>query len=159
LPSAEAPPRCFVVERTLGRLARWLRLLGHSARLVERAPAAAPPGVAVLTRRRALGGRPGVMVVEPDQPCEQLRQVAAAFGLGLEPDRLFSRCLDCDRPVEPLARPEAVGLVPEHVLHTAESFTRCPACGKVFWPGTHGPRARAMLAEILGPARGSSERR
>jgi hypothetical protein len=145
----------LVVERTLGRLARWLRLLGYPARLVERVPPAAPPGRVVLTRRRELAGRPGMLWLEPDDPREQLRQAAADLGLELRPERLFTRCLECDLAVEPLPRRQAAGLVPEHVLHTSEGFTRCPGCGKVFWPGSHGPRAQAMLAEILGLAKGS----
>jgi hypothetical protein len=140
----------FLVERHLGRLARWLRLLGYDAALVERPPAVVPPGRVLLTRRRRLCGRRGVVWVAADRLEDQLRQVITELGLRPSPARRFSRCLDCNRPVEPASREEVAGLVPDYVLHTAERFTRCPACGRVFWPGSHGRRAAARLAGILG---------
>jgi uncharacterized protein with PIN domain len=134
----------------LGRLARWLRMLGWDAPLVDRPPPRPGPGEALLTRRASLAGRPGVVFVRFDRLEDQLRQVVAELGLRPDPERFFTRCLDCNLPVEPLPRSEAFGLVPEYILHTAESFTRCPGCGKAFWPGSHGARFREKLREILG---------
>jgi uncharacterized protein with PIN domain len=139
----------FVVERTLGRLARWLRLLGWDAHLVERVPPAGRQGLVVLTRRRALAQRPGVIVIESDSLEEQLVQVLDELGLKPRLDMLFSRCLDCNQPVMVISKDQAVSQVPEHVLHTAPRFTRCPQCGKVFWPGSHGQRAEARLRNML----------
>jgi uncharacterized protein len=139
----------LVCDSMLGRLARWLRLLGYDAPLVKRPPAQAGPDEVILTRRRAWQGRPGVLLVQPDRLEEQLKQVAAALDLRPDPSRLFSRCLDCNALVEPLAREKAAGRVPDYVLDTAESFTECPSCHKVFWPGSHGKRARVRLQALL----------
>ncbi|MCF8031522.1 MAG: Mut7-C RNAse domain-containing protein [Desulfarculaceae bacterium] len=133
----------------LGRLARWLRLMGYDAPHVKRPPAQAAPGEVVLTRRRAWQGRPGVLFVAHDKLEDQLRQVAAELELKPEPADFFSRCLDCNLPVEPLERGDVAGRVPDYVLDTAESFTQCPSCKKVFWPGSHGKRARQRLARLL----------
>ena len=84
----------FLVERTLGRLARWLRLLGWDARLTERVPPAGRKGWVVLSRRRALAAKPGVLVVESDLLDDQLAQVLDELGLKLQPENFFSRCLD-----------------------------------------------------------------
>lgn len=140
------------VEPTLGRLARWLRLMGVDAPSAHSAPPRLPPGEAFLTRTRRLAGRPGFVLVLPDRPDEQLAQVAAELGLTLKPELLFSRCLDCNLPVEPISREQAAGSVPVYTLHRASGFTRCPGCGRVFWPGSHGPRARAMLERALAKA-------
>ncbi len=145
---AEQAPR-FLVERTLGRLARWLRLLGWDAELVDRVPPAGQGGWVVLTRRRALAGRPGVVLVAADDWQTQLAQLIRELGLVPRPEMRFTRCLDCNQPVAPLEREQAMGLVPEHVLHTAPHFTRCRGCGKVYWPGSHGQRAEAELEAIL----------
>ncbi len=145
------------VEPELGRLARWLRLLGYDAPL-KRAPWSRPaPGEALLTRRRRLAGRPGVVVVLADRLDGQLAQVRGELALTPDPARFFSRCLACNLPVEPLVREQARGLVPEHTFHTAESFTRCPGCGRIFWPGSHGERARERLAKLLARQGGSHE--
>jgi uncharacterized protein with PIN domain len=140
----------LLTERMLGRLARWLRLLGHDAPILERPPARVPPGAVLLTRRVCLAGRPGVIFVKHDRVEDQLAQVAAELGLTVDPARLLCRCLDCNLPVEPIGRSQAAGLVPDYTLATAPCFTRCPGCGKVFWPGSHGQRALARLEEMLG---------
>lgn len=134
----------------LGRLARWLRLLGYDAPLLPRIPAQAPPGEALLTRRKAWQDRPGVVFIAHDLLEDQLRQVLSELGLTPDSSRFFSRCLECNVPVQPLARADAAGRVPDYTLDTAESFTQCPRCGKVFWPGSHGKRAGERLGQILG---------
>ncbi len=139
----------LVCDAMLGRLARWLRLLGYDAPHIKRPPAQAGPDGILLTRRRAWQGRPGVIFVAHDKLEDQLRQVVAELGLEPDPTKLFSRCLECNVPVVPLERSDASGRVPDFVLDTAESFTQCPRCKKVFWPGSHGKRARARLAELL----------
>ncbi|MBI4800523.1 MAG: hypothetical protein HY794_17685 [Desulfarculus sp.] len=146
----------LLCERMLGRLATWLRILGYDTTLIERPPAMTPPGAVLLTRRQRLAGRPGVLLVVHDRLEDQLRQVLSDLGLRPHPDQWFSRCLACNRAVEPLERSAALGLVPDHTLATAPCFTRCPACGKVFWPGSHGQRAaqriEALLAGLPGAA-------
>lgn len=139
----------LVAEPTLGRLVTWLRLLGLDTRLVPRLPPAAPPQTVLLTRRRALAGRPGVILVPHDHWPEQLRQVLRELKLRPDPAARFSRCLACNALVHPLAREETAGLAPDYVRETAEGFTRCPGCGKIYWPGSHGQRAEALLAQIL----------
>lgn len=139
----------LVAEPTLGRLVTWLRLLGLDTGLVPRLPPAAPDQTVLLTRRRALAGRAEVLFIRSDHWPEQLRQVLTELGLRPDPAARFSRCLACNQPVSPLAREQTVGLVPDFIRETAEGFTRCPACAKIFWPGSHGQRAEALLASIL----------
>lgn len=145
---ASAAP-VLLCERMLGRLATWLRILGYDAPLIERPPAITPPGAVLLTRRRRLAGRPGVLLVEHDRLEDQLRQVLGDLGLRPEPGQWLSRCLACNQAVEPLERAQAAGLVPEYTLATAPCFTRCPACGQVFWPGSHGQRAAQRIETLL----------
>jgi len=140
----------FLVETTLGRLLRWLRLMGLAADLAPRVPPAAPPGAVVLTRRRALGGRRGVVVVRRDDLEGQLAQLRDETGLMPRSERLFTRCLVCGQEVEAITREQAAGLVPDYTLHTARRFTRCHGCGRVYWPGSHGQRAAELLARVWG---------
>lgn len=142
--------RRLLCDSMLGRLARWLRLLGYDAPLLKPIPAQAPPGDHLLTRRRAWQGRSGVLFIAHDRLEDQLSQVLAELELKPDPARFFSRCLDCNVPVEPLARREAAGRVPDYILDTAEGFTQCPRCGKVFWPGSHGKRAGERLTALWG---------
>lgn len=138
------------MEGMLGRLARWLRMIGYDAAVVPRPPLRVAPGEILLTRRRDLVKGERVFFVRHDLVRDQLRQVVQTLGLKIDPERFFTRCLDCNLPVKSIGKTEAAGLVPDFTLHTAASFTRCPGCGKVFWPGSHGERAARELKGILG---------
>ena len=146
-----------MADAMLGRLARWLRLMGYDAPLLTRLPVRIMPNEMLLTRRQSLAGRPGVFLVTHDKLEDQLDQVITEFKLAPDPARFFSRCLDCNLPVESIGRERAAGLVPDHVLNTAHEFSHCPNCGKVFWPGSHGQRALVRLAKVLPPSQPPGE--
>lgn len=146
----------------LGRLARWLRLLGYDTLYYRRwddrdlARTAARERRTVLTRDRGLLARRIVrdgLLVDDDDPDAQLQLVVAALGLRPDPERLFTRCLRCNAPVRPVPAEEVRGEVPPFVLRHCDRFARCPACGRVYWNGTHQRHARARLHEILDRAR------
>lgn len=163
-PAKGAPPR-FIVDANVGRLGRWLRLLGYDvvaspwrhdddllrlARLQQRVLLTRDTGLA--RRRPVRRGEGSARLLASDHPRQQLRQVAAE--LGLRVDRAFSRCLECNDTLEPLDRPLAAGLVPPYVLATQRTFKRCPHCGRVYWRGTHWERMMAEVRDLL-PTRAS----
>lgn len=135
----------------LGRLARWLRLLGYDAPLLAEPSLSIGAEEVLLTRRRCLRGRPRVVFIAHDRLEDQLRQAVFELGLRPDPSRFFTRCLDCNLPVEPIDCGQAAGLVPDYVLDTAPALHRCPKCQKIFWPGSHGERAARRIQEMLGP--------
>jgi len=151
------PPR-FVVDAMLGRLARWLRLLGYDAlydpsaddRALARCAAAS--GRILLTRDRGLLARRLVtrgLLIHDDRLAGQLRQVAAECGLALDPARCFTRCLACNAETREVSRDEVAGRVPPFVLRTHERFRACPGCGRVYWAGSHRALALRQLARLL----------
>lgn len=148
----------FVADVMLGSLAKSLRMLGHDVQYSADASdselklTAIREGRVLLTRDRELAGSGltgRAVLIESDHLDEQLRQVALEFGLSVG-ERLFTRCLVCNTPVEEIPRPSVKGLVPEYVYATQSGFVRCPACGRIYWSGTHVEQARARLRRILG---------
>ena len=141
----------------LGRLARWLRVLGYDTaydataadpQLVSRAAA---EGRVLLTRDRHLlrDLRPSrAIAIESDAPLDQLRQVIAALALPA-PAELFTRCLVCNDVLSPVPEAERVAAVPEAARHLPGPVRRCPHCGRVYWPGSHARRMRAALDSAL----------
>jgi uncharacterized protein with PIN domain len=155
---AERPPR-FAVDAMLGRLARWLRVLGLDATWTadvadaELVRHALDEGRWVLTRDRTLGEEwsvPRLHLVGSERPLEQLREILDAFALRGDL-RLFARCTRCNAPIEELPRALAAPHVPPRVLERNERFWRCPGCGRIYWEGTHVDRMRETLARLLGP--------
>ena len=131
MPGAEAPAGtlpAFAVDKMLGRLARWLRILGHD---VAYGPHLSGRTLVDCARRerRLLLTRDTRLLRDPDLPPhifvasdhfrEQLRQVADAVPLG---GAFLHRCLNCNRALE---------------AATQEHFQRCPHCGRIYWPATH----------------------
>lgn len=147
----------FVADDMLGRLARWLRLLGYD--VIYPAPArdaqllrlAQAEDRVLLTRDRGLAERFSgrKVLVESGNLWEQLRQVVTE--LGLEVGKGFlTRCALCNEPIEPISKEEVRDLVPPYVFCTHGKFARCPKCGRVYWEGSHVERMRMRLKEALG---------
>ena len=139
----------FVVDGMLGRLAKWLRVLGYDtvyhptpddSQLVRMARA---EGRILLTRDRALARRRGLrcLLIESEHLADQRRQVIAE--LGLTTDGSFSRCPLCNTPLQHIARTAAEPRVPAHVFRTHQRFSLCPQCDRVYWPGTHRARMQS----------------
>ncbi len=135
----------------LGRLARWLRVLGYDTLYLPELDDAALARLAraedriLLTRDRELARRKGlrVLLLQDDQVEQQLRIVVAR--LGLTANDAFSRCIQCNIMLEEVNREEARPLVPPFVYNTQTRFRRCPQCGRVYWRGTHW----AHMVELL----------
>jgi hypothetical protein len=132
----------FVADAMLGKLARWLRMLGYDTLYVQDADAeiaqiARSQRRVLLTRDIDLSRRRGIqtLYVESQMLTEQFRQITAAFGvadLDLKP-----RCMACNEVLEPLSQAEARQVVPLYVASVFETFQRCPNCARVYWEGTH----------------------
>jgi uncharacterized protein with PIN domain len=147
----------FVADAMVGKLARWLRVLGvdvlYDASLDDRQllALARREGRVLLTRDLPLasGSRgPERLLIESDDFREQLLQVVATYRL--DPWRgLFSRCMDCNTPLEPALREEARHQVPPYVFSTKARFKRCQRCDKILWEGTHRNHMRRVLEGLF----------
>ncbi|MFO7708368.1 MAG: Mut7-C RNAse domain-containing protein [Desulfobacterales bacterium] len=161
-PHAAPPPGApaFAVERTLGRLGKWLRLLGFDTVLETDCPhddfiSGCAAGRILLTRtHRVLAehGELNPLLIRADDPFRQIVEVARALGLTAHALKPFSRCLRCNDPVEALAREEARGVVPDYVWQTQPAFSRCPRCRRVYWRGTHTARSLERVETLLNGA-------
>ncbi len=143
----------FVADVMLGKLARWLRALGHDTLYFRDASDSRLLGIALregrhlLTRDAALAARAGTagLLVHAEALDEQLREVVAACGLTARVP--LSRCLECNGTLHPREPAEVRDRVPPYTLATQPGFWECEGCGRVFWAGTH---ARGILSRIEG---------
>jgi len=142
----------FVADAMLGRLAKWLRILGYdtlyNAALDDPALVrlARAEGRILLTRDTGLAQRRGVRLVwiEREDLAGQLDQLGRELGLtAVAP---FTRCPVCNALLEPTPKYRAWGQVPTYVFATQNEFRRCPSCQRFYWRGTHWERMRELLA-------------
>ena len=154
--TADDSPVRFAVDDMLGKLAKWLRLLGYDTvyhRSISDAKllAIAASGERVLlTRDTDLLKRSSVgphVFIQFDAPKDQLRQVVEELGLDTE-HFLFSRCLICNNRVVPADKEDVSGKVPAYTFSTQEAFSQCPQCGRIYWAGTHHQKAREWLTDV-----------
>ena len=149
-------PARFLVDAMLGRLARWLRLLGFDAAYdpsltdAELARRAYREGRIVLTRDRSLPEEwrlPRVLVLRSEILGEQLRELGRHFPLPGEGLR-FSRCSRCNVPLVDVPAESVAEQLPDSILARRPSLRRCPACLRIYWEGGHVERIRRALDRI-----------
>lgn len=148
-------PLSFVVESTLGRLCKWLRMAGWDALFdfgkpdASRLVAMDPLGHRrILTRTQkvyeALGEK-RALLIDDNAPLDQIRHVIKAYGLQYEQLNPLTRCLQCNCLVHPCSARELATAIPEHIIQTHIRFHRCPLCRRIFWPGSHAARCNALF--------------
>ena len=140
----------FAADAMLQSLAKWLRLLGYDCLagsgifgrlLVEKAVAERRW---ILTRNRRYAAelpqllleRADILLLASEQLPGQLGEVLDRFSL--EPSAfLFTRCLVCNEPLSPMAKPHLPPAVPQAVRTREERFWQCTHCGRIYWRGSH----------------------
>ena len=146
----------FICDIHLGKLARWLRLLGfdtvYGNNLEDReiVRVAKAEHRIVLTRDGDLLAEKSVSTYRPASifPDEQLRELLAAFNLRGR-SRPFSRCMNCNGEIMPVEKTSVTASVPVGIMLNMEQFGRCQACAKIYWPGSHYRRMQAWMDEML----------
>jgi uncharacterized protein with PIN domain len=146
----------FIVDNNAGRLAVWLRALGYDTLFInpieddDLIEIARREGRVILTkdtgilrRRVVTRGEVQALYVQGDDWRGQLAQVIRDLGLDAGPS--FTRCIECNTPLQRRTREDARPHVPLYVYRTQEDFQRCPECGRYYWKGTHWDRMREEL--------------
>ncbi len=141
--NAHAPVESFALEGNLGATAKWLRVLGFDA--VCPADSSVDYDYYVTTRKAARIS--GAIIVEEGSALPQVRQVLELTGIKPDPERLLSRCLVCNVLVQAVPKDAVKGKVPEGIFDTVPAFTQCPACGRVYWEGSHRSRMLSALEQ------------
>jgi len=150
----------FIVDHNVGKLARWLRMMGFDSlfftgdddsNMVKQALA---EGRVVLTRdteivkRRVISnGRLRAVLFRSEAPEQQMRQLLAEFDL-IGQARPFTLCLECNQPLVERSHEEVKDRVPAYVSATRTHYMECPSCHRIYWRGTHWEAMRRKLEEL-----------
>ncbi|NIO08270.1 MAG: hypothetical protein GTO40_09795 [Deltaproteobacteria bacterium] len=152
----------FAADRMLGRLAKWLRIIGQDVAYGNHLAgyglirAARQEGRLILTRDRGIRKKspPDYLFIESTLFREQLKQVIDACGL--DPlANAFTRCVECNHPLEAVPKDSVESRVPSYVFSTQESFSICRCCQRLYWPATHLEKMLEELKGLLDRPRGN----
>jgi hypothetical protein len=149
----------FIADTMLGKLAKWLRLLGCDVWYFPRisdedlAERASRSGRVILTRDTLLIRRRKVrenhFFVRGDGYKDQLRQVVQRYSI--DPSaRILTRCLRCNELLTGVDKAAVLGKVPPYVYETQSAFVTCARCGRIYWRATHRDEMVKQIRAILG---------
>lgn len=145
----------FVLDAHLGRVARYLRLLGFDTLYRNDFDDAELAGIArrerrvLLTRDRGLLKRGEVThgyCLRHTDPRGQALEVVRRFQLmgAMNP---FSRCLACNGVLSAVAKADIEHRLEPKTRRYYTKFRICEACGKIYWKGSHFGRLAGFVEE------------
>jgi uncharacterized protein len=147
----------FIADAQLGGLAKYLRMLGFDT-LYENgytdaqvARISADEQRIVLTRDRALLMHKLIShgcYVRGTRPRQQLEEIVSRLDLyrAVKP---FSRCLRCNRELEPVAKEAIRNRLPPGSAPLYCRFWICDQCDRIYWEGSHWRRVEQVIRDLV----------
>jgi uncharacterized protein with PIN domain len=138
----------FLADGMLGKLARWLRMLGqdviYSTQLSdnELLDLAKAESRVLLTKdfelyKRAISRGLDAFYVEGKTEAERLAEVAKRYGVELVVDMDKSHCPICNTKLQAAPKEQLKDELEPNTYTYYEKFWKCPNCGQVYWQGAH----------------------
>lgn len=146
----------FVLDVHLGKLARYLRLLGFDTLYrndyedAELARLASEEHRILLTRDRDLLKRSVVThgyYVRAIDPRRQIEEIMERLDLhqAIQP---FQRCVRCNGRLAATTKQQVWERLPPETQRCVQEFWVCEACGQVYWEGSHIPHIRRFIEAL-----------
>lgn len=148
----------FLTDGMLGKLTRWLRMLGHDVKYSisledeELIKTAKVERRAILTcdlklYQQAMTHALTAFLVEGSTEAEKLANLAKRFNISLEFDATVSRCPKCNSRIQPVPKKEVMSRIPKATSTYYSEFWKCSRCGQVYWHGSHWEKIEKTLRE------------
>ncbi len=146
----------FIVDGMLGKLARWLRMLGYDTKYSssmsddEILKAASEEGRVILTRDYEFFKRANIhgvkaVFVEGETNAEKLADLSKQLNIRLEINIDESRCPKCNSKIALVQKEKVKGKVPESTYRFHDEFWECLSCGQIYWKGSHWKKINNTL--------------
>lgn len=146
----------FILDVHLGRLNAYLRMLGFDCLFhsdyddTQLAEIAARENRILLTRDRRLLMRKSVAVgycLRSLDSLEQVTEVVQRFDLAHRTVP-FHRCLRCNHILEPVSKEAVLDRLEPLTRKYFDEFHICPACGQIYWKGSHYDKMEEIVEKI-----------
>jgi hypothetical protein len=145
----------------VGKLAKWLRMMGYDALFFEGSSDSQMIAMAmaenrviltrdtqIMRRRVVTNGRLKAVLIQSDEPEQQMRQIMDTLRLDCQ-FQPFSICLECNQPLVERSREQVKDQVPPYVFQTQSQYMECPACHRIYWRGTHWQAMTRKLEHLV----------
>ncbi|MEM3725366.1 MAG: Mut7-C RNAse domain-containing protein [Candidatus Bathyarchaeia archaeon] len=146
----------FIADGMLGKLTRWLRMLGHNVKYSNKLDDAQLIAIAKKERRvlltrdlelyqQATAKGVDAFYLNGATEEERLAELAKRFNIKLDIDMTTSRCPKCNARVKPVSKDNVRDKVEKSTFSYYNDFWECSKCGQVYWQGAHWTRIRKTL--------------
>jgi hypothetical protein len=147
----------FAADRTLGKLAKWLRILGFDT--VFESGCSGKRFYENLESERVLLTRIGnlrqqlaenrLIFIKANDLIGQLGQTIDELAITINDISPFSRCIECNSAIIDIGKENVFGLVPDYIWENHDNFSMCRHCKRFFWAGSHVERSREMIERLF----------
>ncbi|MEW8026488.1 MAG: Mut7-C RNAse domain-containing protein [Candidatus Thiodiazotropha sp.] len=149
----------FVADAHLGKLARYLRLLGFDCLFFNDVgdrnlvSISVEQGRVLLTRdrdllmHRLITHGCFIHATEPRQQLVELVQRLQLEGM-YNP---FTRCMECNGQIVKAEKSHIEDQLPDRVLRHYNDFWRCDECGRIYWKGSHYREMQTFIDFLATP--------
>lgn len=146
----------FLLDGMLGKLARWLRMLGQDVKYsvefgdAELLELAKKENRVLLTKdfelyKRSIGRGLDAYYIEGKTESDRLAEVAKRYDLQLTIDMDKSHCPACNTKLKPTLKEQVQGELKKNTFLYYDKFWKCPNCGQVYWQGAHWAQINKTL--------------
>lgn len=147
----------FIADQNVGKLARWLRMLGFDTLFfdgkddsemvklaLEQDRIILTRDTRIMQRKVVTSGRLRAVLLVSDRPDDQVGYIIKSLRLknNFCP---FTLCIEDNHPLELRDKEAVKDRVPPYVFQTQEQYMECPHCQRIYWRGTHW---QAMVGRI-----------
>jgi uncharacterized protein with PIN domain len=154
----------FVADGMLGKLTRWLRMLGqdvaYSAQFSdsELLELAKKENRILLTKdlelyQRGIARGLDAFYVEGKTESERLAELAKRYGLPLEIDMEKSYCPVCNTKLKATPKEQLSNALEKNTFTYYDKFWKCPNCGQIYWQGAHWKKINNTLTQAQQKSR------
>jgi uncharacterized protein with PIN domain len=146
----------FILDVHLGKLAKYLRLLGFDSlyettfRDDEIVAISVEEKRIILTRDKILLRNSRITHgywIRSDDPKMQVREVVERFDLRKKIET-FTRCLECNSLIKPVSRESVEDRLPPKTRIYYNEFFICSGCSRIYWKGSHYERMNEFAESL-----------
>ena len=146
----------ILLDRNLGKLARWLRMIGYDARIIENEEEIeeyrGKSGILFVTKNSKLYEKFNERFETVYLPYDHVEtQLFYLYRIGKidKTEDFLKRCPICNVELEPVEKEKVKNLVPPFVYNSHNEFSQCPKCKKAYWKATHIQHFEEKLKNIF----------
>jgi uncharacterized protein with PIN domain len=148
----------FIADANLGRLARYLRMMGFDTMYQNDFEDKQIIECSLKERRIILTRDQGILKhkvvthgywIRNTQVMKQIEEVVLRFDLARH-IHAFTRCMICNGTISPVSKASIERHLQNGTKRDFNQFYQCDSCRKIYWKGSHYQRMKALVEEVQG---------